>query len=308
MGEYNELMRIGRKYTTKVDDALKEHNKRIKDKERMKGSPYYDDFLEKENERHITEIKVYQDTAIKEVKNQIKKMRENRDKHYIVEGDRSASVATLTMLNMVDDGGLTPAELGFFTKDMVNDPLAMKVVAQIGAKHHMRIKFPTIKDSDRALEVLQDNVIGYIERYNGFTPEDMTTKASLLRMERYFRSESGYDSFSDVKSSAQSDQQFWNDIVQVSSPDEFDSDDFSGHNADVKFYFKDVDELTAYIDKYTNGCKDELKEDLTNMILENCPNQYSAAYRNYKATGEKYPLHDDDELINGYGYPERISH
>lgn len=93
------------------------------------------------------------------------------------------------------------------------------------------------------------------------------------------------------------DKLFWSEYVRLSSSEVFDDPDNAKGTPKAQYFFGDVKALAAFIDKMTAGVEGSLVENVTDTILTNCPEQYGAIYRNYKATGEMLDLNGSNENV-----------
>lgn len=293
MSHFNDVMRIGRKYRTEVNKLKSKYNQTIAKEADKEGSKYYDSFLENQNADYSAKKKELVLQAKKNVSEQIKTMRENRNNH-ISQSPTNEDVATLQCLNMLER--VSPDEFMLYVKPMANRPLSMRVASQIAEKNNISLYIPTIEESDRALDVLEYNANRFIDIYDG--EDSIQTNPVLINIEGYFRPEDGYLDYTDVKSSKKSDQIFWNEVIQVSSPETFEADGDMSNSISAKFHFQDIDHMLDYMNKLTEGMTDDVKEDTVNAILAQCPDSYGIAYRYYKGRGKKMPLKDDGETFS----------
>lgn len=81
MSHFNDVMRIGRKYRTEVNKLKSKYNQTIAKEADKEGSKYYDSFLENQNADYSAKKKELVLQAKKNVSEQIKTMRENRNNH-----------------------------------------------------------------------------------------------------------------------------------------------------------------------------------------------------------------------------------
>ena len=125
----------------------------------------------------------------------------------------------------------------------------------------------------------------------GFNGNIDQAPASVRLLYQYFQGDEDYIN-TPAKSTDNADALFWKKVVQIGTPAMLDSES-TGEKVKAELFFKDLDGLMAYMDKRTAGLEGRELEDKQNEILSECPGQYGAAYRYYKANGEKVPLNVD---------------
>lgn len=176
---------------------------------------------------------------------------------------------------------------------MSNYRNAMRRLQQIAKSHNMQIVAPDTDAMMRAIDVLEGNFAMYIQ---GYTGDDHSMSASVKQLHEFFQPEEAYINTA-VKSSKNVDSIFWQKMVGIGSPSMLENENNTHGSTDVKYFFDTLDGLVAFIDKQTVGLEDKAYTDKINEILADCPGQYGAAYRYYKATGEKVPLIEAGEEI-----------
>lgn len=232
--------------------------------------------------------------SVKRLKAIIETSNENIESHFKKEPTQ-AMVNNITLLNMRQN--ITPSELNVYI-DMYGDCyMAFSVLKEKAESlgYQLHVSLLTIDQMKWALEVVGDNVIGFVEGYNsiegvGDTPAH---QVMITRLERYFRSELNYATdFSDARSSEDSAMNFWNDIVGFGDPAMFDKEGTvrKSNRTAVAYYFADMDGLLGFINIKTQNMNPEEKDTTINNILKDCPDQYGTAYRYYLSTGEKIDL------------------
>lgn len=289
MSLYAETMRLGRKTAAKLEknytDSVKEING-INPK--LKGSPMYDETVEKIKNQHETERQRIATEAKAAFEKQVAQMRDNLNNR-ITKAPNFQQVATMQMLHMVDN--ITPRELQLYAAQMADCPLALKAFAQYAAKQNIKITTPDADALLYAVEVIESHLAALCS----YTGNEADSPASVRTTLQYFRSDGDYQNMSSA-GTREIDRKFWEDIVQIGTPEMLDA---SGTYipADPQYYFRDIDEMLQYMDKATEGLSDKAADDKRSEILQNSPGNYGAAYRYYKASGEKLPLHDDNETV-----------
>ena len=139
-----------------------------------------------------------------------------------------------------------------------------------------------------------DQLEGYLAYFlTNFNGDTVYAPATVLRMLPYFQPDEQYmESPNRPLDTDKVNKFFWSEFVQLSSSDAFDDPDHVNGAPKAMYFFGDVKALSAFIQKMTVGVEGSLVEDITNEILSNCPEQYGAIYRNYKATGEMLDLNE----------------
>lgn len=289
MSLFSETMRLGRKTVTKQEknysDCVRELNS-IDPK--LEGSKLYDETAEKIKQRHETERKRIAAEAKAASDKSVAQMRENLTAR-LSKDPTTDQVNTLLVLRTLDS--ITPRELQLYAAQMSNCPLAMKSLAQYAEGQKMRLATPDAEALMYAVDVLESNLTALCN----YTGNEDEAPASLRMILQYFKSDGDYQTMTGT-GTREIDRKFWADIVQHGTPEMLDADG-TYTPASPKYYFRDVDDMLAYMDKATAGLNEKAAEDRRNEILQNSPGQYGAAYRCYKTTGEKVPLLDDGESL-----------
>lgn len=290
MSNYRNAMRRMRQYTAAVK---KNYNSRETELEKLfeyKGSVHYDKEIQKVNER-IEQERVRLATGAKDdLMAVIKEMRKNVGNR-ITKAPSTDMVNTLALLGMLDT--VSPTDIKQYAIQMSECPLAMKRLQQIAKGHNMQIIAPDTDAMMRAIDVLEGNFAMYIQ---GYTGDDHSMSASVKQLYEFFQPEETYMN-TPVKSSKNVDSIFWQKVVGIGSPSILENENNTSGSTDVKYFFDTLDGLVAFINKQTVGLEDKAYTDKVNEILADCPGQYGAAYRYYKATGEKVPLIEAEEEI-----------
>lgn len=284
MSNFRNVMRRMRKFTADVEKNYKSRDNELEKLADFKGSTHYDKEIVKvdskiENER-IRLVKEVQGDLIKI----FGEMRQNVGNR-IVKSPTADMVNSLAILGMLD--AITPTDMKLYAEQMADCPLAMKRLQQIGKAHNIQIVAPDTEAMMRAVDVLEGNAATYIQ---GFTGNEQIMSPTVKQLhDLYFQPEDFYMKTS-IKSSANADATFWQTVVGIGSPVMLDDADGTSSPADVKYFFATLDGLMEFMDKQTEELEGKAITDKVNEILADCPGQYGAAYRYYKASGEKVPL------------------
>lgn len=283
MSNFRNAMRRMRQYTAAVK---KNYNSRATELEKLyeyKGSVHYDREVQKLDER-IEQERVRLATGVRnDLMGMVEEMRNNVGNR-ITKAPSTDMVNTLALLGMLDT--VSPTDIKQYAIQMCECPLAMKRLQQIAKNHNMLITAPDTDAMMRAIDVLEGNFAMYIQ---GYTGNDQSMSASVKQLHEYFQPEEAYMN-TPIKSSENVDTVFWQRVVGIGSPAMLESENNTSGSTDVKYFFDTLDGLMAFMDKQTAGLEDKAYTDKINEILADCPGQYGAAYRYYKATGEKKPL------------------
>jgi len=286
MKNYSEAMRGGRmraaKQTKNYSDMVKEINS-IDPK--LKGSPYYTETVEKIKQRHEAERQRIVTEGNTAIEKQMAEMRENVYNR-ITKAPKFQQVAIMQMLHMVES--ITPRELQLYAAQMADCPLAMKALAQYAERLNMRINTP---DTDSMIDTVDTLEWNLKALNNGFTGDENAAPASVRMILRYFMSDSDYQG-TPAQSTANADKAFWSDVIQRGTPDMFDSE-YGDTKPEIRYFFPDLDKLLSYMDKATEGMSEQAAAQTREQILQDCPAEYGAAYRLYKAQGTKAPINNE---------------
>jgi len=198
--------------------------------------------------------------------------------------------ATLQILGMLDD--ITPTQLSLYARDMSGCPLAMKRLQQIAASHDMRIHMDNPEDRLTAIDYLEGRLVDFLLGYTGDEDDSTSSSRALLP---YFQPEEAYMGNAEtLVDTERVNRTFWREFVGQSDPGLYDNPDGDTKPPKAQYFFSDVEALSAFIIKATSGLVGPMQEAAVNAILADCPEQYGAAYRCFKASGEKIDLNDTD--------------
>lgn len=287
MSNYTNAMRRMRKY---VADVRRNRNSRaviLKNLEQYKGSQFYDQELKKADDRIERERTRLAESAKKDLTAIVEDMRRNVSNRITKEPTPGIS-ATLDILGKLEN--LSPTQATLYAQQMADYPLAMQRLQEIVGRHGMRITIPDPEQMLWAVEVLEHNMAMIIQGYHG---NDDTVTPSVGLILPYLAGDEDYMN-TKATCTATADKAFWAKIIGFGTPDMLDSESSAGKRVKVQHFFKDMDGMLAYLHKYTDGLEGPELSAAINQILEDCPDQYGAAYRNYQATGEKLPLNQED--------------
>lgn len=301
MGNFNRIMREGRVFRGKYDSLMARYKKEMDANADLAGSARYEQLKNEINARFKADATQLRLNAKKKLDSIFETCESNIDGHFKKEPTQ-AMVNNITLLNMRQN--ISPSEISIYLNLYDNCYMACQVIKEKAESLGYTVtgEYLTIDDEYHALDVIKTNVVGFIEAYNGLDdlggPDNMVTSATMLRLAPYFQSEDAYTQYTDVKSSEEADQEFWDQIVGFGSPDILDAEGTlrKSKNTPVSYYFANIDGLLKFIDVKTQGMSDTEKVIEINNILNDCPPQYGAAYRNYRATGEKVDLMEHEDL------------
>lgn len=288
MNEFRNAMRRMRKFTDDVEKNFRSRDTEIKKLDDFKGSCFYDKEVSNIDSK-IEESRIkLTEAARKDLIALMGDMRKNVGNR-ITKAPTADMVNSLTILGMLDK--MSPTDIRQYAAQMADCPLAMKRLQQIANTHSIQIMAPDTEAMMRCVDVLEGNFANYLQGYTG-NPQSMTTSVKQLH-DLYFQPEEYYMK-TPLKSCANADNAFWQNIIGFATPAVLDG---TGETAatDVKYFFSSMDGFLEFIDKETEGLEGKAHTDAINSILNDCPGQYGAAYRYYKATGEKVPLNAEVE-------------
>lgn len=183
------------------------------------------------------------------------------------------------------------------TQEMVStlQLLAMQRLQQIAKAHEQRIYLDDPDTKLKALDNLESQLAYFLGNFDGDTSH---APATVLSMLPYFQPDEQYmGNPNRPLDTDKADKLFWSEYVRLSSSEVFDDPDNAKGTPKAQYFFGDVKALAAFIDKMTAGVEGSLVENVTDTILANCPEQYGAIYRNYKATGEMLNLNGSNENV-----------
>lgn len=292
----NGIMRRMRQYTKAVQDNYRSRDAEIKKYDQYKSvppSPYYKQVL-KDIDKIIEDnrIRLFEEVR-KDLITTLADMRQ-------AAGQRSTKAPSADMVNslaiLATLDNIPPTQMKFYVDQMSDCPLAMQRLQQIAATHNMKIQLTDLDAIMSAINKLEGKLTAYLGSFRG---DDNPQSPTVIDMCRYFQPEEYYAKGINVSnnplmpefihSAKEADYLFWKDQIGYGSPAMFDGP-AAGNTPQVQYFFGDLDGLTAFINKATEDKTGSEIEKTENEILTNCPEQYGAAYRCYKATGEKIAL------------------
>ena len=296
MSNFSKSQRVVSNYRARINSLPGKYLGELEKESDIKNSERYKKIENEINQKIQAEAKKYREMAINQLESIYKDCEKNIENHY----KKTPTQEMINKIQMVKmRRHISPTELQLLIEQYADCYDAAQVLFEIAEDHGYTVKnLPGIDDMKHALDAVKANQLFFLNAYQG--EDSVKTSPTMITLERYFRSENNYG-FADVKSSQEADQMFWRDIVGFGSPEMFDTEGRPGKDAKVRYRFNMPSELNKFIKEQTEGLTDEEKEDKANEILSQCPNQWSAAYRHYKATGEEVPLLEDGERINTYG-------
>lgn len=278
MGNFKNAMRRMRQYTAAVKKNYDSREKEIEKISDYKGSPYYDKqvtAIDKGIEQKRVELAADVQHDLQNIVNDMRLNLTNR----IAKAPTVDMVNNLAILEKFDT--LTPARVRIYAEQMADCPLALELLQQIAKKHDIHISIPDTEEMMRAVDVIEGNMAAYINGYHG---SDDNVSFTVKNLNRYFQGDDVYLGTT-VGNTEQVDAGFWRDIVGIGSPAMLDPE---GTTKDIKvqLYFSTVEKLHSYIQKQTADMEFGSQEygKKVNEILNECPDIYGAAYREYIVT------------------------
>ncbi len=295
MGNYSSVMRTMRKY---VSDARSNHGKmqeKLQGLEQFKNSVYYTEKAAEVKKTAQDALTYLRRQAQDELTDTFAQMRANVKKR-VTKAPTQDIAASLSILGQLDE--ITVPQMSMYAEIMSDYPLAMQLLRQIGTKHNIKVSVPDVEAMTRSVDVLEDNVYAILAEYDG---SDKQMRMSLERLKGYFQPEENFLDMPGVQTAEKADAAFWNNIIQCGSPTMLDDPNMSGTPVKVDHFFNSLDGLLKYIDVHTQGLNVQERDEKINEILESCPDNYGAIYRNYRATGDKLPLNQSiDETFERF--------
>lgn len=293
----NGIMRRMRQFTH--DMTVNAHSK-DKDIERLRKLKRDDEITQTVYDRELSAIQEGIKAQTVKVKTECKKdlmgtleeMRRGAG-NQIIKPPTQEMVSTLQLLAMLDD--ITPTQFTLYAEQMADCPLAMQRLQQIAKAHEQRIYLDDPDTKLKALDNLESQLAYFLGNFDGDTSH---APATVLSMLPYFQPDEQYmGNPNRPLDTDKADKLFWSEYVRLSSSEVFDDPDNAKGTPKAQYFFGDVKALAAFIDKMTAGVEGSLVENVTDTILANCPEQYGAIYRNYKATGEMLNLNGSNENV-----------
>lgn len=288
------IMRRMRRFSYDIERNCHSQDKRMAELSRLKVA---DEITQTVYDREVSAIQEaiksqrikLVEGAKKDLLGTLQKMREIASNR-IIKPPTAEIVNTLQLLSMLDE--ISPTQFSLYAAQMADCPLAMQRLQQIAKAHEQRIIIDDPENRLRALDVLEGNLANYLENFTG---EVTHAPFSVQSMYRYFQPDDAYMGNPKTPTDTEKvNKMFWENFVKLSSPEVFDDPDNAKGAPKAQYFFSDVAALSAFIKKMTAGVTGSVAEDLTNQILQNCPEQYGAILRNYRATGEMMDLNGAD--------------
>lgn len=284
MNNFRNVMRRMRVYTSAVKKNYDSREVESKKREDIKGSTRYDAEMAEVDKRIAAKNVSLKKEVQKDLTESLAEMRKNISQR-VTKAPTADMVNSLSILGMLDT--VSPTQIKFYAEQMVDCPLAMQRLQQIARNNDIQIMIPDSEAMVRAVDVLESNLANYISGFDGST-DNMAFSVKRL-YDLYFRPEETYLG-TQVDSAEKVDRAFWENIIGIGSPDMLENAETAGtQSVKVQHFFANLDGLMEYMKKQTEGLEGKAKEDKENEILADCPNQYGANYRAYKATGQKLP-------------------
>lgn len=293
----NGIMRRVRQFT--YDVTANAHSK-DKDIERLRKLKKDDEITQTVYDREVSAIQEsikaqtvkIKESCRKDLMGTLEEMRRVAG-NQIIKPPTQEMVSTLQLLGMLDS--ISPTQFTLYAEQMADCPLAMQRLQQIAKAHEQRIVLDDPDTKMKAVDELEGQLAYFLGNFDGDTSH---SPATVLNMLPYFQPDEQYmGNPNRPLDTDKADKLFWSEFVHFSSSEVFDDPDNAKGTPKAQYFFGDVKALAAFIDKMTVGMEGSLVEDTANTILANCPEQYGAIYRNYKATGEMLDLNGSETEI-----------
>jgi hypothetical protein len=295
MSNLSNYFREMRLFRERMIDAYEEYQKNFKALDNFRGSHFYDVKTEELETEHNAKTKSIRERAKASLVPILDQMRQDAAKN-IVTQPTADMVNVLSLLRMADR--LTPTEVKLYAAQMRDCPLAIRLLRQIASSFQIIVAEPNAEIQLDRINDLDGAAAYYISSYTGFSGDPLASTTMQL-IERGLHNESFYkqatanvsyyDSFTACDTVEKAESRFLNDITNSADRTGFEP---NAHSAtpEVKLHFDTVDHLVAYINKAVEGEPPVAQDVIRESILDDCPDNYGAVYRNYKATGEKLEL------------------
>lgn len=278
LSNYFREMRI---FRGRMEDARSEYDQALKRLEPTAGSQYWREHSEALEKNYAEKMQGIRKKAIDALTPILAQMRIDAGKN-IVQTPTADMVNVLSLLRMAEK--LTPTEVRLYAETMKNTPLALRMLRQIAAQHSIIVGEPDMEVQLNRIDQLEGAAAHYIERYKGF--DDPVSLPTTRRIDGALHEQAYYKQFAGKVTQTVAEDMFLVDFTGSNDRTGFEANASVG-TPPVKLNFKTLDDLIAYID---TAIKDEppvTRTVLTESILADCPDNYGAAYRHYKATGGK---------------------
>lgn len=285
---YSNSMRCVRLAKSKLDNAHQQYTKEV---EKAQSLLRRDEITHTVYDRAVTAAQNDFETARKtifqnakqELSQHLDSMREIA-KQRIVKAPTPETASTLQILATLDR--ITPTQFALYAEQMADCPIAMQALSQIAAKHEVRIITDEPERRLQLLDVFEDNIANFLQNYTGSAD---TSSFSIRRLLPYLQAE---DKLTKQGGTEKVNRRFWSEFIGDGSSDCYDNENVPAGKPKAQYFFESVDGLMNFIGAEIAGMDSDTAVKRTNEILADCPEKYGAAYRCYKASGEKIDLNE----------------
>lgn len=279
------IMNCLRRYVSRVEQNKKQATLEIERLDPYRGSVYYSDQAERIQKESDKKRAAMGESCAQELSSYLKTMRENV-KNRVSKAPTAEQVATLNILSKLDN--LTIKDVELYADAMKDCPLAMRHLSQIARGKDIGIYLPDPVDLLGAVDALEANLSSFIENYKGDTEQSGTVlERQLIQILSLDDETVKGTRFGSLE---RADQAAWNSILLPSG--NYDPAAFEGETPVpmVKRFYNDLPALIEAIKAEQEGLSPVDATKKENEILSECPENYGAILRNFRATGEVLPL------------------
>lgn len=300
MSNLSNYFREMRLHRSRMMDAYTEYGQAKTRLAPTAGSQYWREHTETLEKNHAVKMEEIRQKAKAALIPILDQMRLDAQKN-IVTQPTADMVNVLSLLKLADK--LTPIEVRLYAEQMRDCPLAIRLLRQIAATYGIIVSEPNTEIQLERINGLDGATAYYISSYEG-NSNDPLASGTMQMIERalhdaaFYKQTTANLSYYDMQrlnacdTVEKAENRFLNDFTKSTDRTGFEP---NAHAAtpEVKLHFDTLDSLISYIDKTTDGEPSVAKDIIRESILNDCPDNYGAAYRNYKATGEKLPLNPE---------------
>lgn len=291
LSEYFYEMRM---FRASMVDNVKKFESDMKGLEVFKGSSFHEKKAREARQEFEQRTIRAKERAQRELVAVLDKMREGIKKK-IIQSPTSDMVNTLALLGTAENLSLDEARL--YAEAFKDCPLALKSLAQIAYRHSIHVDASWADRQLSRVDALDNAAVTYITMYNG-QDSSLITSPTVQMIDRALHDEEFYQGFLDCPDSKTAEGLFLEQVTGSRDHEGFEQEDGS-QAPGVELHFDNMDDLLGYIEDVTAGSTPTVKTTIQEEILRNCPESYGAAYRHYKATGEKIDLNGEEGTEQG---------
>lgn len=259
-------------------DAIQEVSKyraELSEQEKFKGSEHYNKVVPAIHDAH---------------KQRMRDMRVGRD--YSLDAPFEAARASVearlgsaptadmiyTLQLLRDSESISVRQMGVFAHQMKNCPLALVQLSNIAAKHGLFIAVEDPETQLERLEAFENAARFYVSTFDG--TEDASNMQPSVRM---------MDAVLHLDTPKEAEDAYLAQYFNITDVSHYDNA-YKPAPATAYYQFSDARELSKYIMQRTKGMDGDASSAIEKHILANCPDNYGAALRNFRATGENLEL------------------